>query len=282
MMDPVKNFIETSIALRNKYNAIKFGKIKNYQLFEQSFKPIITPLQNISTKISSNTYPFSIPQQQVSLPALPEKKEPKLLQMLEPAVIERLKIIGPVASAYLQNYFSNNVAADKTFGIHMDNNDGEFYIGKDIVKITDDNISVCGKAYRGTPGLWELLTLSKPNKQKITNADLACYEDIILTTNCHKHNYDPNGRVKSSGWKKYINYIKPMVDKINLNSPVNQSSGSGLQKVVTNTPVEYVYWNTLDELLERLYIVYGEIKAGNTNPNLHNELVNILQEIKEI
>ena len=46
--------------------------------------------------------------------------------------------------------------------------------------------------------------------------------------------------------------------------------------------MEYVYWNALDELLERLCIVYGEMKAGNNNPNLVNELVNILQEIKEI
>ena len=58
--------------------------------------------------------------------------------------------------------------------------------------------------------------------------------------------------------------------------------GSGLRKIVTNAPVEYVYWNSFDELLERLFIVYGEIKSGNNNPNLVNELVNILQEIREI
>ena len=62
----------------------------------------------------------------------------------------------------------------------------------------------------------------------------------------------------------------------------SEKLGSGFRKILTNAPVEYVYWNNLDELLERLYIVYGEIKSGNDNPNLINELVNILQEIREI
>ena len=68
-------------------------------------------------------------------------------------------------------------------------------------------------------------------------------------------------------------------DLINFSTP---KSGSGLRKILTNTPVEYIYWNTIDELLDRLCIVYGELKAGNNNPNLINEVVNILQEIREL
>ena len=58
--------------------------------------------------------------------------------------------------------------------------------------------------------------------------------------------------------------------------------GKGLEKVVTNTTKEYVYWDSLDELLDRLYILWGEIKAGNTNPTVRNEIVNIIQEFKEL
>lgn len=58
-------------------------------------------------------------------------------------------------------------------------------------------------------------------------------------------------------------------------------SGKGLTKELTSNTVEYKYWNSLDELLERLYVLYGEVKARNTNPSLRNEIINILEEIKE-
>lgn len=58
--------------------------------------------------------------------------------------------------------------------------------------------------------------------------------------------------------------------------------GGSLYKTVTGAPVEYVYWDTLDKLLERLYILYGKLKAGNTNPGIANEIINIVQEFKEI
>ena len=45
---------------------------------------------------------------------------------------------------------------------------------------------------------------------------------------------------------------------------------------------KYVYWDNLDELFQRLAVLYGEIKSGNTNPTLKNEIVRILQELQEL
>ncbi len=97
---------------------------------------------------------------------------------------------------------------------------------------------------------------------------------------------DESSSSSSSENEANTSTLKNIVNKIlrrstSVSAP-EKVTGSGLRKIYTNTPVEYVYWNTLDELLERLYIVYGEIKAGNSSPNLLNELVNILMEIKEI
>lgn len=43
---------------------------------------------------------------------------------------------------------------------------------------------------------------------------------------------------------------------------------------------KYIYWDNLDELLQRLVVLYGEMQSGNTNPALTNEVIRILQELK--
>jgi hypothetical protein len=50
---------------------------------------------------------------------------------------------------------------------------------------------------------------------------------------------------------------------------------------LTNDRLEYVYYNNPEELLDRLVLIWGEIRSGNCNPTLRNELLNILQEFKE-
>ena len=73
----------------------------------------------------------------------------------------------------------------------------------------------------------------------------------------------------------------PSAERVTRATAAKEGAGA-LRKIVTNNPVEYVYWNSIDELLERLYILYGELKAGNSNPNIANEIVNIIQEFKEL
>jgi len=82
--------------------------------------------------------------------------------------------------------------------------------------------------------------------------------------------------------QKYTSIIAPLLYKYRLIQ--DKKHGTGLQKVVTKnkSDIEYVYWNTLEELLERLYILYGELKAGNTNPTIRNEIISIIQEFKEL
>ena len=98
--------------------------------------------------------------------------------------------------------------------------------------------------FKGTRGLWELLTMENP--KNYNNEDLNNYEKIILSMNSYRHNNNPSSKyVKSSTGHKYTAFIKPILEK-------------------------------------KLCTVYGKIKAGNTNLNLTNEIVNILLEIREI
>ena len=50
--------------------------------------------------------------------------------------------------------FASQQEVDKTFGIY--DKGGKFYIGDSPIEIDGDNITVKGKEYLGTEGLWEL------------------------------------------------------------------------------------------------------------------------------
>ena len=48
-----------------------------------------------------------------------------------------------------------------------------------IAEITGDNITIKGKEYLGTPGLWELLIMKEPDKNICTDAYRADYAEIL-------------------------------------------------------------------------------------------------------
>ena len=244
-MNSVKDYIESTRALQQKFEEVRRGFISRRKTFEEQYQPITERLQDLGDRI---------------------EKKSTLTTTTTPQ-----EVLGNVAFNYL--YTTPPSDRDTTFGLKIDG--GKIYLGSEQVFINRDVITVKGESFQGTEGLWRLLTLKDPTD--FTENDLKIYEHLILITNAHRHKNDPNSRIKSNSGNKYKKIIKGM-----LVTGKREIKGSGLEKIVTNAPIEYVYWNSLDELLNRLYIVYGEIKAGNTNPTLVNEIISILQEIREI
>jgi hypothetical protein len=186
---------------------------------------------------------------------------------------------GNTAMKYLNLNSSGDRVCDNVFGLRSE--DGkDLWIGDSEVKINGNDIIVKNKTYEGTKGLWELVTLKEPSAN-VTNNDLKNYEEIILGTYAYMQNNDKNSRrVKSSAGNKYINYIRPiLVDR----KILKEKTGSGIDnfKIFTKSPVEYVYWNDVQELKDRLLLLLGEYDAGNDSPQIHNEIMNIIEELKE-
>lgn len=205
--------------------------------------------------------------------------------------------LGPGAMKYLNDLAERvdyNPKFDTTFGIRYEENTP--YVGNSPIVVKDDRITLPdGSTYAATPGLWELLVLNEP--MAYTPQDVEAYGDILQKTYAYKQHNDPgNPYIKSNAGYKYVRVIREILNSRGLIRPrkdlvapsfVTRSQaksvkGSGLSKIYTGAPVEYVYWDSIDELLERLYILYGELKAGNTNPSIINEIVNIIQEFKEL
>lgn len=261
MMDDriLADYLRSGRELHQKYEEIKMGKQKKYKESREKYMPIITPIQDYGTVLNSQK---EILEDINSKTFIPEQDER----------------VGKVALEYLLNPPGR---VDKLYGVYRD--DDGIYIGNKPVTVLDDNIYIGDekKAYPGTRGLWELITLEHPNPSIYDEKDLKNYADIVMKSYTYKSGNNPTARrLKTSSGYKYSSIISPILEKYDTKQGIKK--GKGLQKVATKNAPEYMYYNSIDELLERLYILYGEFKAGNNSPVIKNEIVNIISEFKEL
>jgi hypothetical protein len=65
---------------------------------------------------------------------------------------------------------------DPTVALYQDDNDGSFKSGCSRFKYKNKNVFVDGRKYKATQGLWELLTISWPDKNMVTFQDKEAYK----------------------------------------------------------------------------------------------------------
>src|SRR5436190_21695020 len=83
-----------------------------------------------------------------------------------------------------------------------------YKIGNKVVEINNNDIIIGDTPYKGTQGLWELITLKEP--KEYTQDDLDTYKNILLQTNGHLKNYIDVAQISSNKYSEYLNIIKPL------------------------------------------------------------------------
>lgn len=257
-----KELVESAKQIREKYRALKRGQFLQDEERFQTFKPLIEPLeelkniakyekeQNLNKELSLQSL-----QSQPSLPKTPSRI---------PIPYPTPQNFGNLAAEYLGNYLNKQNKTDTTYGIRRE--DSKFYIGDKEVEIDANDVIIGNKTYKGTKGLWELLTLKRPTNH--TQSDLETYKEILVLTNAHLKNYKPGAPLSSNKHTKYTDIIKPMFKTV----------GEGLRQV-TGNKIDYVYWNDPNELVNRLRLLWLSRNAGNTGVN--NEIDSIIEELRE-
>ena len=110
---------------------------------------------------------------------------------------EELLDFGEIAKEYLKN-----PDRDTTFGIR--NEEGLYYIGNKQVTIFDNNNIFDNEKFKGTPGLWELLTSKRPDDSIFTDKDNDNYARLMIKTNAlHCGNNPKSLYPESSGGDKW-------------------------------------------------------------------------------
>jgi hypothetical protein len=79
---------------------------------------------------------------------------------------------------------------------------------------TDSDITIQGKEFRGTRGLWELLTRKTVDRRKITTDDLKKYKKILELTYAHLTDYRPGADIQITRGSKYRDVIAPLFPHI--------------------------------------------------------------------
>lgn len=191
---------------------------------------------------------------------------------------------------------------DHNYGIVHDIERDKFFLGLTLkpVEIIGKDIRVENITYPGTVGLYELLFKKNPVGYK--KEDLDNYMDILGRTNAYRRNFNPDEQVQGTTSTKYITIIGPYlqkngITKSKLSTPAKrlmteffskpiapyrstrQRKGKGLKMKVTKANTDYIFWDNINELVDRLRLLLASTSAGHTGHS--NEIISIVEELKE-
>lgn len=157
-----------------------------------------------------------------------------------------------------------DVDLDRTYGVIQGR------MGSQPIEIAKDWIRVGGREFEPTHGLMNLIFLKKP--AGYSSSELKTYIEILRITNAH---LTSTGRIKNPRTYKYKNIIQPAL---------GGASGSGVaidinHKEVTTAEREYIYFDDINEIVDRLRLLIASTNAGNTSHR--NEIVSIISELRE-
>ena len=296
----IRDFIETRKRIKDNFIAKKVGEIEYQTGLTKLFKPVtetqkatakeITEAQKAATeKITQELLPIKegiegLPGA-ISFPTFPA------LEMTE----EQITKIGPIASKYLLPTFRQKATQSD---IKPGDSKGTFFkIGETPIKIENDDITIKDTPFKGTVGLWKLLT--SKDIQDITEYKAGDLRDYITIMHITKATYDKNNK-RVGGNNKMNKLIKPLVIALEKDGgeglinkiekhfgneeetdeeeeeeyqlpalyPFTPTKGTGL-KILPSDP---------NALIDRFDLLFSSKKAGHTG--VRNEIVSILDELK--
>ena len=275
--DPVKRdfivaeYLKTKKNIQQNFLSERLGDIGLQRELSKLYKPI-TETQSEMTKqleaIKETTAATATALQE--LPTLKPIQFPQYPSIKafddEPDESDRTLELGLLATEYLKQYASNKKSVDTTFGINS--KDGSFYIGDRQITIKGDDVAIDHTVYKGTPGLWELITMAKPDNTIYDSSDLETYAEILERTNAMSQPSNPK-KPKSSKSEKYTQIIKPLWNRM-LGLRSTASSGKGVNTVILPQDP--------NALVEMLTLRIASYQAGNTG--VRNEIISKCDELR--
>lgn len=264
--------------VRKKYLALKLGKTEGDETVQRLFSPIIKRLDQI---VDEKKIPVNQQNTQrassVSNKDLDEEENEDISQK---TVNENLKVsdimkdyLGPYPPPikdYIHQAWIESSNIDLTFGPKYDPNTCRWILGKTPMDFDPETseILVGKERFPGTKGLYELLFSKIPTV--FDDIDKENYKKILIITNVYRRHSNPMKPPKSNGGFKYKRIIGPLIQE--------GHSGSGLMSY-NERPIEYIYWDNIDELISRLRLLHSSKLAGNSSND--NEIQSIIEELRE-
>ena len=165
------------------------------------YRPITETQKATAREITEGLKPIregieKLPQAMQPLGEAPEEEEDEEEEE-EEVEEEEDESVGEIARHYLNKQYR-----DTTFGIRKEKD--HHYIGNKHVIVYDNDIIIAkdGDRFKGTDGLWELITLREP--VDFDKEDKDEYERLMVKTNALHREYDPSNPVWVKNGKIYL------------------------------------------------------------------------------
>lgn len=279
-----RQIVDASAAVKKKVRAMRELEIGNKQALETVFKPItesLNLLTNTSNETTSNENGKILENSHtLNNEASSSRKYEESSDENEIDSESSFQSMGDKNEECDTSSWSLSPEAlnDVPFGVRIER--GKLMLGSASITIGDDFVTVAGRKYRNTPGLKQLLLKKDVDLSIVTDNDMQHYKSMLLDTNAHRRDFEPNKPIKSSKGQKYLQIIKPLFKLQSTNQIYNHPKGNGLPLTkVWRKNVDYVYWDNPNELVDRLKLLIASRDAGNTG--LDNEIISIIEELRE-
>ncbi len=200
----VEDYIATVKRIQQRSENEKLGSLAQRTLLEETYRPIVRSQEKASKEIVKGLVPI-------------KDEIANLRENLEERSHGKRKIrrlgsefdgYGPLATNFKRRTMAGDPTLDRSFGIRYLLN-GQTVIGKTPVTIQGDNIVVGDLIFKGTPGLWALVTDTKEEQIKEaepSKRELEEYTALMYQTGALHDNFSP----KSSGSWKWKKVLGPM------------------------------------------------------------------------
>ena len=290
--------------------------LDSHHEMEKLYKPVIDPLQEIvkDQKAISRAIELGPSFQQLSDGTMLTSPRGLLQTPIAtetdqtPLAIEDIKYgktlrLGKLADRYLK---IPSIQYDHAYGIKPIEGSMNFRLGRKDVEIEGNDFIIDEEKYKGTEGVWKLLTLKNPGNPSFE--DLETYRKIMTKTKAFL--FEDQDRVKCNRGNKYKTIIKQIADEWKesathsspyetpntrriARSRANSFSGSpntinpsglGVAKlggVNPRIPTPVIFLpSDPNELVDRHRVLFGAYQAGNTG--VFNELQAINDKLLEL
>lgn len=277
-----RQIVNAAEAVKKKVRKMRDVEIDNKQALESVFKPVTEPLNLIASTSKqvplsrATEYEDDIDNNLQTNRCDDDDDENESVSLNSNSSYE--SVVDTKEGCDTSSWsVSSEALRDIPFGVRVER--GKLMLGSAPITINDQYITVAGRKYQSTPGLKQLLLKKDTDLSLVTDGDMQHYKSMLIDTNAHRREYEPNKPIKSNKGQKYLQVIKPLF-KLQNTVKDSQSKGKGLPLIKKwKKDVDYVYWDDPNELVERLKLLMASRDAGNTG--LDNEIISIIEELQE-
>ena len=241
----VDDYIETVHKIQKKNMNEKLKGLAQEESLNTFFKPIIQTSTEATKEIRNDLKNISIDLQN---------------KQIKPAV-------GLLENAFKKHGIKDSTSTqDPYWGIYK-TDDGGFRMGaSNVILDKDSNITVDGKEYKGTSGLWHLIMDKQATKaMKLKPEDFNNYRELVLQTDVMNNPAPQSGRTNPKGtykWRKVFSQF---------NTPINDDEVDGDGIIFLPSSIKSMH--------DKLTLLLGSYQAGNQT-STRNEITAILDELR--